>query len=410
VALLGTAACAAYLSWRANSIWDYPLDAGPPIDDLIHGRWHDFLIARPALGPVSLLLRAPFAALSLITGGGGREDIYNTAYRFGVFPCVMAAGIFGVYLANAMRERGRSIAACALAVALCVVNPVSLRAIHFGHPEEILGAAMVAGAALAALRGRVWAATALLALAIGTKQWAIVALPALALIAGRRRSTGPALALAGVGLAAAIPLLIADAGSLVNATKKLLDLRGTQVFPASIWWPFAPPPHPPPGMHVAVGLRGMPDWLGLVGRPLLLTTSLLLPVLYRRRVAAHLATRALPLLALVLLLRCTLDPADNGYYHVPFFMVLLTADALAGRFAPTIAVAVFLQLPTTLVPSAAGLNAIYLSWAIPFAVYLAGRAYGLDWGALLRSRGARGQDAEPSPPRSAAGARTPTAR
>ena len=100
------------------------------------------------------------------------------------------------------------------------VNPVSLRAIHFGHPEEILGAAMVAGAALAALRGRIWTAAALVALAIGTKQWAIVALPALALIAGRRRSTGPALADGRVPL---VLHLLSPAGRTVAITSDLAE-------------------------------------------------------------------------------------------------------------------------------------------------------------------------------------------
>ena len=39
-------------------------------------------------------------------------------------------------------------------VALCACNPITLRALDIGHPEELLGAALSAGAVLAALRGR----------------------------------------------------------------------------------------------------------------------------------------------------------------------------------------------------------------------------------------------------------------
>jgi hypothetical protein len=117
-------------------------------------------------------------------------------------------------------------------------------------------------------------------------------------------------------------------------------------------------------------------------------------VVFARKVAADLRNRALPLLALVMLLRCALDPLDNGYYHVPFFLALLAADGLSGRFYATAVACVFLQFPTTVQPSAGALNAFYISWAIPFAIYLAGRTYGLDWAALLRSRVARGPAAE----------------
>jgi hypothetical protein len=124
---------------------------------------------------------------------------------------------------------------------------------------------------------------------------------------------------------------------------------------------------------------------------MIVTMGVALPLVFARRVAADLQSRALPLLALVMLLRCALDPADNGYYHVPFFMALLAADGLGGRFYATAAACVFLQLPTTVQPSSQLLLSIYyISWALPFAVYLAGRAWGIDWVALLRSRVARG--------------------
>jgi hypothetical protein len=138
----------------------------------------------------------------------------------------------------------------------------------------------------------------------------------------------------------------------------------------------------------------MPDWLGLIARPLIVTMGVALPLVFARRVAADLQGRGLALLALVMLLRCALDPADNGYYHVPFFLALLAADGLSGRFYATAAACVFLQFPTTVQPSAEALNAFYISWSIPFAIYLAGRAYGLDWAALLRTRVARGRAAE----------------
>ena len=128
----------------------------------------------------------------------------------------------------------------------------------------------------------------------------------------------------------------------------------------------------------------MPEWLGVVARPLIVAVGVVVPLVFARRVAGDLQRRALPLLALVMLLRCMLDPADNGYYHLPFFMALLAADAFTGRLWATAAAVVFLQVPTTLHPSAEELNAFYICWSVPFAVYLAGPHRG--------STGARSQN------------------
>jgi glycosyl transferase family 87 len=392
---------ALWLSWRSNTEWDYWKDGGPPIDALAHLRIHEFLAARPVMGPFSLVLRAPFAAVGQLIGNGGAHYSYLDDYRYGVFPIVLVAGGLGFALARIMEREGRGALARAAVVVLAVINPVALRAIHFGHPEEILGAALLVGSALAALRGRPWLGAVLLGLAVMNKQWAVIGVPTVALIlilrVGWQRVRGPALILLGIGLVLTVPLLIVDAHSLVHLTRQMADLRGTYVWPASIWYPFAPDLSAARAAVSQPGLHQMPDWLGLVGRPLVLSSGLIVPLLLSRRVKADLASRALPLLALVMLLRCMLDPANNGYYHEPFFLALLAADALAGRFYATAAACVVLQLPTTFQFTAQQLNGFYIAWAVPFAIYLAGRAYGLDWMALLRSRAARGPAAARTP-------------
>jgi hypothetical protein len=383
------AIAALWISHRSNTRWDYPLDAGPPIDALINGRVHDFLAARPDMGPFSLVLRAPFAAAGQLLGSGGSAHYYLDDYRFGVFPCVAAAGLFGVYVARLMDEEGRRKLAQAAVVGLAVVNPVTLRAIHYGHPEEVLGAALLAGAAVAGLRGRASLGAVLVGLAVANKQWAVIGLPTVVLIlvlaVGRERLKRPALVLAGVAALLTVPLVLVDAHSLVDLFRRMADLRGGYVFPADVWYPFAPELPATAGEHLP-GLRQIPDWLGLIARPLIVTMGVVLPLVFARNVAADLRNRALPLLALVMLLRCALDPLDNGYYHVPFFLALLAADGLSGRFYATAAAFVFLQFPTTVQPSPEVLSAFYIGWALPFAIYLAGRAWGIDWAALFSSR------------------------
>jgi hypothetical protein len=379
----------AWVAHDANTLWDYPADAGPPIDALVHLRFHDFLAARPDMGPLSMILRWPFAALGQAVGQGGPQHGYLDDYRFGVFPCMVAAGLLGLWLARIIEHANGPLLARVAVVVLSVINPVSLRAVHFGHPEEVLGAALLSGAAVAAVVRRPALGAALLALALVNKQWALIGLTAVvvAIVAanGWRSLRRPALVLLGIGATLTLPLLIVDAGSFADLTTRMADLRGTYTFPASIWYPFAPALDPATHfVQASRGLRETPDWLGLIARPLIVTVSVVVPLALARRVAGDVRSRALPLLALVMLLRCALDPANNGYYHEPFFIAVLCADALTGRFYATAAAAVVLQVPTTFHPTPTHLNAFYIAWVIPFAVYLAGRTYGLDWRALIR--------------------------
>lgn len=382
-------ATSAWIAHRSNTRWDYPLDAGPPIDDLAHLRIREFLSARPDMGPLSLLFRAPFAAIGQLVGSGGRANLYLDDYRFGVFSCLVAAGGFGMSFARFIADRGRGIVPCAFVVVLSLVNPVSLRAIHFGHPEEVLGAALLAGAMVAAVARRPWLACVLLALAVLNKQWAVVGAPAvvvvLVLTIGRERLRRPALGLAAILVLVIAPLLLVDAGSLVDLTRKMADLRGTRLLPAELWYSIGGP--------ASNGLREMPDWVGVIARPLIVTMGVVVPLAFARQVRDNPLRRAFPLLALVMLLRCALDPLDNGYYHVPFLIALLVADGIDGRFWATAVACVLLQAPAIWKPGPQDLALFYALWAPAFAIYLSGRAYGLDWIVWLKSRGTEGRPA-----------------
>ena len=389
----------AWVAWHASVAGDYLFDAGPPIDALAHGRLHEFLAARPLMGPFSIVVRAPFAAFAGIADHSSLQALYNDQYRLGVVPCLVAAGVLGIALARSMERRGASRLAQAAVIVLSVVNPVSLRAVYFEHAEEVLGAALLTGAAFAGVQRRPWLAAILLAFALANKQWAVIGAPAVILIVvlanERRRLVAPALAFVGAGVALLIPLAIVDAGSLWHVTRQLGDLRDTPVWPANVWYLFAPPLSGEELGRWAHDLRHMPDWLGVAIRPFIIGVGVVLPLAFARRVAADVAVRGLALLALVMLLRCMLDPADNGYYHVPFLLALLAADAARGRFWATAIAGVLLQAPTTLKPGPSTLALFYSIWAPTFAIYLAGRTYGLDWAELVRSRGARGRDVAP---------------
>jgi hypothetical protein len=88
------------------------------------------------------------------------------------------------------------------------------------------------------------------------------------------------------------------------------------------------------------------------------------------------ASRALEVLALVLLLRCVLDPTDYSYYHAPFLIALAASEAVGPRRYPYAAAvsAAALQLLTYAAPPHHGpgtLNVVYLLWAVATIAYLA---------------------------------------
>ena len=381
-AVVGASAVGAYLSWTTT--YDYADDAGPPIDALIHGRWHEFLTARPAMGPFSLLFRAPFAALSLITGGSGREVLYEGAHKWGVFPCLVVAGLLGLYLAKLLAEREEPVWKQVAVVVLCMFGPTSIRAIQYGHAEEILGAVLATGAVIAGVRGHpVWA-VALAACTLANKQWGLLVLIPVAITLTRPQLRRAGIALAIAAAVSVVPLALANASSLRSTFENMADLRGIYVLPASIWWPFTSS-----SPELTASQHAMPDWLGAASRPLLVAVCLIVPLLLARRVRQDLVRRALPLLALVLLLRCVLDPLDNGYYHTPFFIALLAAEAMSGTMIVAFLATIALYVTMSFNTSPALLCATYLAWALPLAAYLFARAGGFleDRAEVGRQRG-----------------------
>jgi hypothetical protein len=87
---------------------------------------------------------------------------------------------------------------------------------------------------------------------------------------------------------------------------------------------------------------------------------------------------ALGLLALVLGLRCVLDPWNTDYYALPFLLALVTWEAGALRRLPVLAAGAtvlaqltLVQLPTVASPDVQA--AAYLAWMVPGLVLLAVR-------------------------------------
>ncbi len=349
-----------WLPFAVGELGDYPRDAAPAVDALAAGHLGAFLGAHPDMGSVSVLLRAPFVAI----GGGG--DLLS--YRFGAIPCLLAAGVLGLYLARLASERGTGWVAQAAIVGICLLNPLTFEALETGHPEELLTAALAVGAVAVAARGHSARATLLLGLALASKQWAVIAvLPVLmALPARRLRAAAGAL---GIVTVLTVPGLLANPGDFFE-TQRSLAVQTQYVTPWNVWYPgSSATPFHLADAHTTLHPHYASGFVARFSHPAIVLAAVLLPLaLARRRRSFRLpGADAMALLALLGLLRCALDPVDNLYYHEPFLLALVGWDALASRGLPVrgLAAAGALELlPHWLLTSdVVAFNSVYLSLA-----------------------------------------------
>jgi hypothetical protein len=378
VAAMGAAAGLAIVAWYGLvdfAFSDYDNEVAPAYYALTHGHLLTFLHLTPAYGG-SLILRAPFALLPGLWGGGELA-----VYRSVAVPCLLAAGALGVWLVARMRSLGLGTLARATALGLCVASPITLRALEIGHPDELLGAVLCVAAVLTALTGRATWSGVLLGLAIANKQWALVAVPPLllALPGQRLRTLVVTAATAGVILA---PLVILAPQHFVTANRAASS-TGTIFQPWQAWWFTGSFGHVVRGANglVKIGYRSSPGWISGITHPLIVVMAVPLSLLWMRvRRATSSREDVLLLLALILLLRCVLDPFNNIYYALPFLIALLSWETLAARRIPVLTLGstavlwlIFQKLPGQISPDLQSLA--YLAWALPLGFGLALRLY-----------------------------------
>jgi hypothetical protein len=313
-------------------------------------------------------------------------------YRASAIPCMLATGALGVWLAAQMRAKGTSTLARLAVIVLCVANPLTLPALKWGHPEDLLGAALCVAAVLCALRERpIWAAV-LLGMAVANKEWAILAVgPVLMALPRNRIRT---LILSGcVGAALMAPFILstltAASGGFVAQARAVGTETGAIFHPWQVWWFLGSTPHAQPGhlfiMDPAHVYRIAPTWVGGIGHTLVialmpLLTGLLALVRRRRRRTGAGRHDAFLLLALLLALRCMLDPWDISYYSVPFLLALLAWEVRASQRAPVVSIGAMLVTCFTLQNSLAfdSQAVIFLLTSVPalialgFALYAPG--------------------------------------
>lgn len=337
LALLGVAlvAVVAWVELAQVLGSDYFAEAGPAVQALVRGHWDQFLRLAPAYGG-SLLIRAPVLLTAHILGAGTA-----TLYRAGAVFCLLAVLGLALWLIDVFPLRRGEPAARVSGTAkvailvVCLANPAVFEALRWGHPEEILGGALVVGAVLAALAGRAELAGVLLGLAIANKQWALLAVgPVLVALPHRRLR-----ALIWGGVTAALLMApFALAGGAVS--RGGAPVSGATFQRWQLWWFLGSAGHPLAANHLpTIGYRSAPPWLSPLAHPLIVAMSvpLCLGFVWVRRQRSGSRLDPLLLLALLLLLRCALDPWDISYYWVPFLLALTSWEALRFSRPPLLA-------------------------------------------------------------------------
>ena len=152
----------ALLAWQATEIGDWHTDAGTGVEALAAGEVGRYLSWASLVGPFASFIQAPFVAVS---GTSGAD-----AYPWAVFPCLFGAGLAGLYLGRIAVRRGAPPLTGILIPLLALLNPLTIEALDFGHPEEILTAALAVAAIAAAAEHHPRRTALLLGLAIASKQ------------------------------------------------------------------------------------------------------------------------------------------------------------------------------------------------------------------------------------------------
>jgi hypothetical protein len=328
----GTLFVMARIAMQSGNWGDWQVEARPAVDALVAGHVGRFLHLAPTYGG-SLLIRAPFMLITTLWHGG--ED---AIFRASAVPCLAAAGALGLWLSARMRAHGASTVACLLTLLLCAANPLIFPALKTGHPEEILGASLCAAAVLYALDDRPAWAGLLLGLAIANKEWAVIAAGPVLVALPRARVR--AMLVAGVSAGALMaPFILGSSGRFVGATTATGLNAGPIFQPWQWWWFLGSHGHPPKGVHYnpAYIYRVAPVWIGRVGHTLPVAIMAPLTALYawlRRSASRRRPHDALLLLALVLALRCVLDPWDISYYSLPCLFAIISWEALGTTRLP----------------------------------------------------------------------------
>jgi hypothetical protein len=346
---------------------DWGMQDAPDVALLMKGDVDGFLNGATPTYLGSLIVRAPLFLLAAAFGGA-EDDAFFVAK--GVALLILAG--LAAWLMTRARLRGASWSTLVLIAFVTAGSPIALKALDYGHAEDIMAACLAIIGVLAASRGRLTLAGALVGVAFVLKQWAILAwLPAVA-VAPRRPWQVLAVA---VPVAAAFfsALLLRDGGG-GTALSSGLQSEAFEIWRSQQWfWPLG---LDNPGGS-AIRPRVAPDWFVSIPRLLIVGLSLPMSALWyrhRRRGGGH-RDDVLLLLAVLFFGRVVLEPWNIDYYHLPFVLTLAAWEVMRGR-PPVLALiataATYFSFNTWLEIERYGdaTYVMYLAWTLPLAFVL----------------------------------------
>lgn len=287
----------------------------------------------PLMWPFSLILRLPFVALGRLTDTaawiGGQTDVTIAVrdgdYTYGALACMAVAGaaVGAACWSHASRPGRWRFVFPTAAVAVFLFNPISVEAISWGHPEEVLMGGFIAAGLITLAAGRSVLGACLVAAAVATKQPAILIVPVaffMIPVGQRRKST-----LAGLAtlLALTVPWVIASIGDFFEQNRWATGIVQDSQKPENLW--------------SVIGPRA--DWFALHSHWIiaLVTLAASLAVAWRH------SWRIPPLsgisaIAAILVARAFLDAVNITYYLVPAIAAFLAFEAMLTprrlRWAP----------------------------------------------------------------------------
>ena len=340
-------------------------NAAPALAALIDRDLARALEVQPVMGPVTVVLRWPFAAAGHALGGRQLE------YAFGAIGCLTILTLLALLLARRAHARNRELLVGPVVLLLLVANPVTLSAMDVGHPEELVAGALATLAVLLAARDRALLTGLVLAAAVASKPTVALAGPVALLVLqrGHRRAIF-------AGAAATVALMAPLLASPDRFRDISHELRGQdRVYPASIWYPVADRVSVPPAVAGDVPSPAvMPAGLSRsAGQMALLALTIGLAFAYLRRRDEVGLEAGLSLLAGLMLARCVLDPINLYYYAVPFVIALVAWETYARRGIPLVSIAASAALWATVSPPPSNPNlacALFLAWSLPATAWL----------------------------------------
>jgi hypothetical protein len=176
-----------------------------------------------------------------------------------------------------------------------------------------------------------------------------------------------------------VPMLIAAPERFWLAQKSVGIATTFQhtVTASNVWFPFA---HGSTAATITPSGVEMTDQyslsttIGHLTHPLVIVLALGACALYARRRRGAAPEEALQLMALLLLMRCILDPLTYSYHHAPFLVALIAYEGLRRR-VPVLsiyAIAALAAMTYLIAPmkDATLVNVFYLCWSLPLAAVL----------------------------------------